>query len=117
MVFLLRLTQEVFMATTVLASKGQVIIPSPIRTANQWEPGQRFEAIDTGDGVLLKPATPFPRTDITEVASCLIKYSLPFIGKLLIVFQGVSDKLQHLLGLGNPFSSSRFRFRVYPLTR
>jgi len=59
------------MATTVLSSKGQVIIPSPIRTAHQWEPGQRFEAIDTGDGVLLKPATPFPKTDITDVASCL----------------------------------------------
>lgn len=59
------------MATTVLSSKGQVIIPSPIRTAHQWEPGQKFEAIDTGDGVLLKPATPFRKTDINEVASCL----------------------------------------------
>lgn len=59
------------MATTVLSSKGQVIIPSPIRRAHQWEPGQRFEAIDTGDGVLLKPACPFPKTDIKEVASCL----------------------------------------------
>ena len=59
------------MATTVLSSKGQVIIPSPIRTAHQWEPGQKFEAIDTGDGVLLKPAGPFRKTDIKEVASCL----------------------------------------------
>ncbi len=59
------------MATTVLSSKGQVIIPSPIRTAHQWEPGQRFEAIDTGDGVLLKPAGPFPKTEIKGVASCL----------------------------------------------
>lgn len=64
------------MATTVLSSKGQVIIPSPIRTAHRWEPGQRFEAIDTGDGVLLKPAGPFPKTDIEEVASCL-RYSGP----------------------------------------
>ena len=64
------------MATTVLSSKGQVIIPSPIRTAHQWEPGQRFEAIDTGDGVLLKPAGPFQKTDIKEVASCL-KYNGP----------------------------------------
>ena len=64
------------MATTVLSSKGQVIIPSPIRTAHQWEPGQKFEAIDTGDGVLLKPAGPFRKTDIKEVASCL-KYDGP----------------------------------------
>jgi len=59
------------MATTVLSSKGQIIIPSPIRTAHQWEPGQRFEAIDTGEGILLKPAGPFRKTDIKEVASCL----------------------------------------------
>ncbi len=59
------------MATTVLSSKGQIIIPNPIRTAHKWEPGQRFEAVDTGDGVLLKPAGPFPKTDIHEVASCL----------------------------------------------
>jgi len=59
------------MATTVLSSKGQIIIPSPIRTTHQWEPGQRFEAIDTGEGVLLKPDSPFPKTDIKEVASCL----------------------------------------------
>ena len=64
------------MATTVLSSKGQVIIPSPIRMAHQWESGQRFEAIDTGDGVLLKPAGPFRKTDIKEVASCL-KYNGP----------------------------------------
>ena len=64
------------MATTVLSSKGQVIIPSPIRTAHQWEPGQKFEAIDTGDGVLLRPAGPFPKTDINDVASSL-SYSGP----------------------------------------
>jgi len=59
------------MPTTILSSKGQVIIPSPIRKAHQWEPGQRFETIDTGDGILLKPAGPFPRTDIKHVACCL----------------------------------------------
>ncbi len=59
------------MATTVLSSKGQIIIPSPIRTAHQWEPGQKFKAIDTGDGVLLKPEGPFQKTDIKDVASCL----------------------------------------------
>ncbi len=62
------------MATTVLSSKGQVIIPNPIRMSHHWEPGQRFEAIDTGDGVLLKPAGPFPKTEIEEVAACL-RYS------------------------------------------
>lgn len=64
------------MPTTILSSKGQVIIPSPIRAAHQWESGQKFEAIDTGDGVLLRPTGPFPKTDINDVASCL-SYSGP----------------------------------------
>ncbi len=64
------------MPTTVLSSKGQVVIPSPIRMAHQWESGQKFEAIDTGDGVLLRPAGPFSKTDINDVASCL-RYSGP----------------------------------------
>ena len=64
------------MPTTVLSSKGQVIIPSPIRAAHQWKSGQKFEAIDTGDGVLLRPAGPFSNTEIHDVAACL-RYSGP----------------------------------------
>jgi AbrB family looped-hinge helix DNA binding protein len=63
--------KEMFMPATVLSSKGQVIIPKLIRTAHQWESGQKFEAIDTGDGVLLKPAGPFSKTEIDDVAGCL----------------------------------------------
>ena len=62
------------MDTTKLSSKGQVIIPKPFRTAHRWEPGQELVVIDTGDGVLLKPKTPFQETKIEEVASCL-RYS------------------------------------------
>ncbi len=47
------------MPTTSLSSKGQVIIPKPIRTARNWRPGQKLAVIDTGDGVLLKPVEPF----------------------------------------------------------
>jgi hypothetical protein len=39
--------------------------------AHRWEPGQELVAIDTGDGVLLKPKTPFQETSIEEVAACL----------------------------------------------
>jgi len=62
------------MNTTKLSSKGQVIIPKPIRMAHQWDVGQELIVIDTGDGVLLKSKTPFPETSIDEVAACL-KYS------------------------------------------
>jgi AbrB family looped-hinge helix DNA binding protein len=59
------------METTKLSSKGQVIIPKPLRTAHRWEPGQELVVIDTGDGVLLKPKTPFQEASIEEVAACL----------------------------------------------
>jgi AbrB family looped-hinge helix DNA binding protein len=64
------------MPTTVLSSKGQVIIPKPLREAHHWKPGQRLAIIESGDGILLKPAEPFPATSIAEVAGCL-----PYTGK------------------------------------
>lgn len=60
------------METTKLSSKGQVIIPKSVRTAHRWEAGQELEVFDTGDGVLLKPKSPFAETKIQEVAGCLL---------------------------------------------
>ncbi|HUF10954.1 MAG TPA: AbrB/MazE/SpoVT family DNA-binding domain-containing protein [Rhodothermales bacterium] len=54
-----------------MSSKGQVIIPKPVRAARDWKAGQELVVIDTGDGVLLRPKSPFRATDISEVASCL----------------------------------------------
>ncbi len=62
------------METTKLSSKGQVIIPKPVRSAHHWDPGQELLVIDLGDGVLLKPKAPFSETTLDDVASCL-KYS------------------------------------------
>ena len=59
------------MLTTKLSSKGQVIIPKEIRRRHHWEPGQELQTIDTDDGILLRPASPFPETTLREVASCL----------------------------------------------
>jgi len=59
------------MNTTKLSSKGQVIIPKPLRTAHHWETGQELIVVDVGDGILLKPKTPFKETDINDVGSCL----------------------------------------------
>ena len=59
------------METTKLSSKGQVIIPKPLRTAHRWSAGQELVAIDVGDGILLKPKSPFSEKDIDEVASSL----------------------------------------------
>ena len=46
------------MSTTVLSSKGQVIIPKALRVARRWGPGTQFEVHDTPEGVLLRPAAP-----------------------------------------------------------
>lgn len=62
------------MNTTKLSSKGQIIIPKPIRMALNWETGQDFVVINTSDGILLKPKTPFQETTLADVASCL-KYN------------------------------------------
>jgi AbrB family looped-hinge helix DNA binding protein len=59
------------MTTTVLSSKGQVIIPKPIRSAHHWNAGDRLVVEDTPDGVLLRPAALFKRTTLDDLAGCL----------------------------------------------
>ncbi len=64
------------MAKTRLSSKGQVIIPKSSRDIHHWEIGQELVVIDTDEGVLLKPARPFPAATLDELAGCL-SYSGP----------------------------------------
>ena len=46
------------MSTTVLSSRGQVIIPKALRVARRWGPGTQLEVHDTPEGLLLRPAAP-----------------------------------------------------------
>jgi len=57
--------------SSLLSSKGQIIIPKPIRSAHHWEPGLELIVIDTEDGVLLKQKSPFTKTKLKDVAACL----------------------------------------------
>ncbi len=59
------------METTRLSSEGQVIIPKKLRDAHHWLAGQELIAIDTGDGILLKPKKPFQETKLEDVAGYL----------------------------------------------
>ena len=59
------------MNSTILSSKGQIIIPKQIRETYSWQTGIEFWVIDMGEGILLKPKQPFPVTTIAEVAGCL----------------------------------------------
>ena len=59
------------METTLLSSKGQVIIPKTIRSSHHWRPGTRFVVEDVQGGVLLKPLSSFPATDLQSGLGCV----------------------------------------------
>jgi AbrB family looped-hinge helix DNA binding protein len=59
------------MDSVKLSSKGQVIIPKPIRDAYHWDTGQELTLIDTGSGILLQPKAPFAESTLDKVAGYL----------------------------------------------
>ncbi len=59
------------METTRLSSKGQVILPSRIRSAHKWQPGLEFSVEDTPDGVLTTASEAIQADeDWSEVFGC-----------------------------------------------
>jgi AbrB family looped-hinge helix DNA binding protein len=62
--------------TTIVSTKGQVILPKSIRQHRRWEPGTRLVVEDTAEGVLLKAAPLFAPTRVEDVYGCL-PYSGP----------------------------------------
>ena len=57
--------------TTRLSSKGQVVLPSSIRSAHRWAPGTEFQVQDTPEGILLTPVARQAPSRIEDVAGCL----------------------------------------------
>jgi AbrB family looped-hinge helix DNA binding protein len=57
--------------TTTVSTKGQVILPKPIRDQYRWDFGTRLIVETTGDGVLLKAASVFAPTQAKDVFACL----------------------------------------------
>ena len=57
--------------TTVVSTKGQVILPKAIRDHHQWRAGTRLTVEETADGVLLRAAPLFAPTRIEDVAGML----------------------------------------------
>lgn len=58
-------------STTVISTKGQVILPKAIRDRRRWAEGTKLTVEETADGVLLKASPAFPETDIDAVAGSL----------------------------------------------
>ena len=53
--------------TTIVSTKGQVILPKAIRQRRDWQVGTRLTVEETPEGVLLKPAEVFARTQPCDV--------------------------------------------------
>ncbi len=48
--------------TTKLSSKGQIVLPKPLRASHRWKPGTEFTIEERGEGILLKPKSGGVRT-------------------------------------------------------
>lgn len=59
------------METTRLSTKGQIVLPKAVRTAQSWGPGTEFTVEETADGILLRPTGRFAETKLDQVAGCL----------------------------------------------
>lgn len=55
------------METTKLSSKGQVVLPSSVRSARGWKPGLELAVENRPEGVLLRPLKPFPHSTLEDV--------------------------------------------------
>ena len=58
-------------STTVVSTKGQVILPKAIRDAKNWGAGERLVVEETAEGVLLRAERPFAPTKPEDVFGCL----------------------------------------------
>ncbi|GHT89896.1 hypothetical protein AGMMS49545_01550 [Betaproteobacteria bacterium] len=61
------------MDTTLVSTKGQVVLPKRIRDAHHWETGQELAVIDLPDCVILKKI-PSAKTAWSDVVGRLAKY-------------------------------------------
>lgn len=55
------------METTRLSSKGQVVLPKPVRETLGWTQGMEFSIETSKEGVLLRPVRCFERTTLRDV--------------------------------------------------
>jgi len=60
--------------TTVVSTKGQVILPKAIRDEYRWTIGTRLVVEETADGILLRRAPLFPPTS-PETVFKMLAYS------------------------------------------
>lgn len=57
--------------TTVLSTKGQVILPKSVRDHRKWTAGAKLVVEETSEGVLLRMAPLFEATRVADVFASL----------------------------------------------
>lgn len=62
------------MQTTLLSSKGQIIIPKALRDARHWHAGTRLQVQETSEGLLLKPVANNEGVPLTEGLAAIRKH-------------------------------------------
>ena len=62
--------------TTVMSTKGQVILPKAIRQGRNWPPGTKLVVEETPDGVLLRQEPLIKPTTVDQVFG-MLKYDGP----------------------------------------
>ncbi|RCW80602.1 AbrB/MazE/SpoVT family DNA-binding domain-containing protein [Phyllobacterium bourgognense] len=60
--------------TTVVSTKGQIVLPATIRKQHHWDPGTRLIVEETDEGVLLKEQPLFESSMISDVFG-MLKYT------------------------------------------
>ena len=55
------------METIKLSSKGQLVLPKPLRDSFGWHQGMQFSVEPSNDGVLLRPLQCFKATRLHDV--------------------------------------------------
>lgn len=63
--------------TTVVSTRGQVILPGAIRQRRGWGTGTRLLVEETVEGVLLRPASAFVMTQPEDVFASLPHHGRP----------------------------------------
>jgi AbrB family looped-hinge helix DNA binding protein len=58
------------MDTIRLSSKGQLVLPKPVRDSFGWTQGMEFSVEPSKDGVLLRPVRCFEATQLRDVVGC-----------------------------------------------
>lgn len=65
------LTYHHAMQTTRVSTKGQIVIPKPLRKALRWAAGKELVVVQTEDGLLLKPASATAAVAVDDAYACL----------------------------------------------